>query len=581
MIFFLSQLTFELKHVTIDTYNKVFNMFNKNLESINNPALKRRLEKINPADAKQGITYLITPSNDYILLKDDVPLDDLNNPREAIKHNLKINIKEEMRPNDIIVVFGLGLGYLLDEVFTTYPSRIFVYEPDLNLMHFVLSNVDISEHLSSGRVYITNDLDELIKKLETTYISKDKLEIVYLQNYAIVRNKELLIMTQRAFEACKSKLVDVNTIAKFSERWLVNTMNNISSVNNGEAYLLSDLENKFIGQTAMILGAGPSLADNIQRIKMHRSRFVIFAVNKVVKYLEQNNIIPDFVVCLDAGNMDRTIEANPHYLSQINCIVDMRADKTLFAKPFKKIFVNFSDTDFIVTKLAKSNPFMKIYESGGTSTIMALVAAAKLGFSKIVLAGIDLAFKDSMVYADGETMNRVSQEEIIVDKVKQNLVQVKSVTGATVYTREDYQAFIHQFGEVIKLLGNPNVYSLTTFGAEIKGVRAVNFESLSLMVAADVQILSTLKPFKFNTETFVQDEFLNINNIIAVLSKEVFSPELVSAIVKSVLIYQYVQSDILTVLQSNFDPLLAENFINKTKQAIKVVVDILQNNKLI
>ena len=33
-------------------------------------------------------------------------------------------------------------------------------------------------------------MDELIDKLASTYISKDKVEIVYLQNYALVNNKE-------------------------------------------------------------------------------------------------------------------------------------------------------------------------------------------------------------------------------------------------------------------------------------------------------------------------------------------------------------------------------------------------------
>ena len=65
-----------------------------------------------------------------------------------------------MRPKDTIITFGIGLGYLLDEVFNTYPSKIYIYEPDINLLHFVLNNVDISEHLSSGRIYISSDLDE-------------------------------------------------------------------------------------------------------------------------------------------------------------------------------------------------------------------------------------------------------------------------------------------------------------------------------------------------------------------------------------------------------------------------------------
>jgi hypothetical protein len=556
-------------------------MLNKNLEAMDNAALKRRLEKVDPLEARKGITYIITKSNDYILLKDDVPIDDLENPRAAIQQHLKSSIKNEMKSNDIIINFGIGLGYLLDETYNTYPSKIFVYEPDLELLHFVLSNVDISEHLSSGRVFITNDMDELISQLGKVYISKDKVEIVYLQNYGIIQNKELLVLTQRVFEACKSKLVDVNTIAKFSETWLFNTLDNLTAVNKNNCYLLSDLEDKFIGQAALLLGAGPSLNDNIDKIKANRNKFVIFAVNKTVQYLEQQGVIPDFVVCLDAKNMKTTLDVSPEFLAKTNCIMDLRVDKNLFSKTFKKVFVSFSDTDFLVGKLAKTNSFMKIYESGGTSTILGLVAAEKMGFSKIVLAGVDLAFKDNVIYANGEVMNRITQEEIVVDNVKKNLVQVKSVTGDIVQTRDDYQAFIHQFGEVVKSLGNPNVYNLSTFGADIEGVKPVSFETLSLMVPANLSSLDEVTPFKLKTDEFIQEEFMNINNIITMLSKEVFSPALVSSIVKSVLIYQYMQSDILVILQRNFDPQAAEDFINKTKNAIKVVVESLQKNKLI
>ena len=191
---------------------KDFEMFEKNLRAIDNAALQRRLSRISIEESRVGISYCVTPSNDYVLLKDDIPADDLNNPRESVQKVLKENVKHDMKSNDIIITFGLGLGYLLDETFQKYPSRIFIYEPDLNLLHFVLNNVDISEHLSSGRVFLTNDLDELINKLSSSFITKDKVEIVYLPNYALVKNKELLLLTIKVFDACKSKLVDVNTI---------------------------------------------------------------------------------------------------------------------------------------------------------------------------------------------------------------------------------------------------------------------------------------------------------------------------------------------------------------------------------
>ena len=333
-------------------------MFEKNLEYIKDEALKRRLSKISIEDAKEGIEYCVTPSNDYVLLKNTLPTDDLNNPREAVKQMLDNNIKNEMKSNDIIITFGIGLGYLLDETFNRYPSKIFVYEPDVNLLRFVLHNVDISEHLASGRVYITNDMDELIEKLSETYITRDKVEVVYLQNYAIVKNKEILSFTQRVFNACKTKMIDINTITKFSQVWLDNTINNLAYINNNTGYLLSAIENKYVGQTALVAGAGPSLKDNIEAIKANREKLTIFAVNKAVKYLVQNGVTPDFVVFLDARNAMSTLGEWASYIKNVNCITDIRSDKEIVKVGFNKIFYAFSENDSIVKKIAEYNKIL-------------------------------------------------------------------------------------------------------------------------------------------------------------------------------------------------------------------------------
>ena len=94
-------------------------------------------------------------------------------------------------------------------------------------------------------------------------------------------------------------------------------------------------------------------------------------------------------------------------------------------------------------------------------------------------------------------------------------------------------------------------------------------------------ILSEAKSFKFETQEWTQDELRLINNIINFISKNVFSPALVSAITQSSLVYGYMQADVLKVLQSNFEPSLAESFIEKSKVAIREIVETLQKNRLI
>ena len=558
-------------------------MFNKNLEFLGNDALKNRLTRITLDESSKRMSYCMTPSNDYLLMKDDVPIDDINNPREAVKEMLKSTIKNPMDKNDIIITFGIGLGYLLDEVFNTYNSKIYVFEPDLKLLHFVLNNVDISEHLSSGRVFITNDLNELLNKLTQTYINKDKVEIVYLKNYALTKSNELLELTQKVYETCKTKMLDVNTIAKFSKQWLINFLTNISATNSGTVFALSDLENKFIGQTALIIAAGPSLTENIEKIKANRDKYVVFAVNKVLRVLAANGITPDFALCLDAYSINATLTGLEDYCSQIACINDLKSDLSLLTRPFKKHFLTFSANDLVASKLANYNKFIKTAEFGGSATTMALVVAHSLGFSKIIFAGLDLAFKDDVMYATGETIQQTPAGQVVVSNVTKNISRVKSVTGEIVKTRDDYAAFIHHFETLLKDLNIKEVYNTTSFGANIEGMKNVKFDDIPLFLSSlgTSLILNSVQPIKFEIKDWTQEELFLINNVISLLSKGVFSPALISAIVKSSLLYSYMQADIIKVMQAKFEPSLAEDFINKSKVSIKNVVEYLQKLRLI
>ena len=178
-------------------------------------------------------------------------------------------------------------------------------------------------------------------------------------------------------------------------------------------------------------------------------------------------------------------------------------------------------------------------------------------------------------------MQRVSQSEIVVDNVKKNLVQVKSVTGGTVYTREDYETFIYHFGALIKELNHHEIYNISSFGAYIEGVKNTSFDELELFRTSSMQPVNSTQVFKFELKDFIQDEFMQINSIISHLSKGHFTPSLINTIIKSAFVYQYMQSEILEILQKNLAPEKGDEFIAQTKASIKNIVEHLQYCKLI
>jgi hypothetical protein len=363
----------------------------------------------------------------------------------------------------------------------------------------------------------------------------------------------------------------------------VNALKNLGIIKHGGINRVSDLENKFEGQTALILAAGPSLKDNYEKIKANRGKFVIFAVNKVLKDVLANGITPDFVVCLDPQNIEKTFEGLDSQLEKINCICDVKSSYLLFKKVFKKIYVTFSTGDMIVKELKEYNPSIVTYECGGSAATMSLVVASKLGFSKIIFSGLDLAFKNDVAYANGETINKISDNMINADHAQKELTKIKSVTGEDVLTREDYAAYVKHFETLIKEYNITDIYNTTSFGAAIQGMKNVPFENISLLTVSNTTslILGDVKPFTLETSAWTKQELYLINNVIALLAEEAFSPALVSSIVKSPILYQYLQAEVLKALQSRMEDSMALEFIENAKAAIKDIVELLQINGLI
>ena len=220
---------------------------------------------------------------------------------------------------------------------------------------------------------------------------------------------------------------------------------------------------------------------------------------------------------------------------------------------------------------------------GGSATTTAFVTAVKMGFSKVILTGVDLAIKNNTVYSTGETCEIVSENQIKINSIVKNVTKVPSVTGGEVLTTDDYAAFIHHFNTLIKDLNYTEVYNTSSFGANISGMKNAKFDSILLLGLSNATAIKVgeASPFKFNVDKWTQDELTLINNIIELLSKGTFSPALVASIVKSSLMYQYMQANILEVLQSKMADGLAEEFIGKTKESVKIIIDYLQKYGLI
>ena len=140
-------------------------MFNQNVLSLKkcNLNLADKLIGLSFDKARETIDIAKSESDDAIFIKNNIPLESTVNPIEEAFYEVQSSIKSSMGAFDFIIIFGLGVGYMLDYIFEKYNSKIILVEPDINVMRTAFEMVDYSKYLESGRLFMTCNYEDVYK----------------------------------------------------------------------------------------------------------------------------------------------------------------------------------------------------------------------------------------------------------------------------------------------------------------------------------------------------------------------------------------------------------------------------------
>ncbi|MDO6426458.1 DUF115 domain-containing protein [Thalassotalea sp. 1_MG-2023] len=184
-------------------------------------------------------------------------------------------------------------------------------------------------------------------------------------------------------------------------------------------------KNKFKGDTCIILAGGPSLDEDIEWVKKHKDHVVIIAVSRIARKLNQIGLIPHIVVSVD-----------PYEISY-----DVSKELLLF--PSNVLFLHSNSvTPFLLAQWHGKSAYLNrrypwdekgdeknLKSAGPTVTNTALKAAVDMGFSNILLSGVDLCFSEK-----GVTHASGSNEANIGPTLGRPGTWVKTYAGNTVET---------------------------------------------------------------------------------------------------------------------------------------------------
>ena len=182
----------------------------------------------------------------------------------------------------------------------------------------------------------------------------------------------------------------------WKNKWILNAASNFAYVRPTET--LERLIDKYKDYTAVIVGSGGSLDDNYEKLKkLDRSKTLILCVNSSLKTLIANQIIPDYVVAVDASDhIYKDFDNINTYLLKLiaNTSVDPR---TLSTWEGERYLFNMDQkgSDFLENTLHVMYSKYPQIQNAGCSVNSSVIIALMMGCRKIYLVGADFGYSDN------------------------------------------------------------------------------------------------------------------------------------------------------------------------------------------
>ena len=205
----------------------------------------------------------------------------------------------------VLVVIGLGLGYLLDALEqTTLRTRVLALEPFPGVARAMLTRRDWTRWLASGRLTLLVGPDYAGAAEAWKLLGRDDEPPRIIM--APVIGREFADAARRAKDVVRQILAGArandHARHKFAGRYLLNTLANLPVIAaEGDANALTGI---FADVPAVVVAAGPSLDQSLELLSNVGDRALIIAVDTALRPLIAAGIRPHLVVTVDPSEIN-------------------------------------------------------------------------------------------------------------------------------------------------------------------------------------------------------------------------------------------------------------------------------------
>lgn len=459
--------------------------------------------------SKFSIEYLSTNNNLETIKVNDFLLHSKYNPLLEAKRI----VEKEFEPNFVHVVFGYGLGYIVEELKSkvTKNEKLIVIDPICReFANFVENSEDI--------IFINEIKKELIIEIISITLKNlsAKVKVLCSPNYDKILKEEFLIVLESVKTVQKLHQVRENTTRQFSFKWQENYIHNLLNMFMNAS--LNELE-KIYTCPVIIISGGPSLKKQIPLLKKVKDKVITIASGSTINSLLHHGIEPDYVVSIDGG------EANYNHFKEIS---DIKTNLIFGFSSYYKIqetfpnnkyaLLDIGDSDFQKYIKEKFNVEVPLIAGGASVANFALTVACYMTHGPIAIIGQDLAYTDNSTHEDSNKHYKKIDESY---KKEREMFEITGYYNDKVLTDYAFLLMKKDFERINKQIQHSApIFNCTEGGAMIKEMKQLPFlEFCNHFVNGENKSLvnNLFKNQGLNKESFIgkmQDEINIYNKII-------------------------------------------------------------------
>ncbi|EFN0426818.1 motility associated factor glycosyltransferase family protein, partial [Campylobacter jejuni] len=385
-------------------------LFNKNIEALNNILLKESLKEIKSSKFE----LILGKDNLDINLKDTSIKNNGGGYNENLLYQDPIKELQTMLNtyNDkyllypVLYFYGFGNGILFKALLQNKNHQhIVVFEKDIEIIWIMFHILDFSSELQSARLMVLNTNKPEIQDYNELCSSKpffqfSRIYFLELMSHYYERfHEDVLELNKKLVQDFKDSILSHGNDPLDALQGIEQFVYNLPQMITHPSYKELLSKRKGISDTAIIVSTGPSLTKQLPLLKKYASKATIFCADSSYPILAKHNIKPDYVLSLERIPLTSEFFNNDFGEFDKDILFVLKS----YVHPHTTKYLQKNNRNFmLVSTYASFINYLKLddfgyFNMGFSVANMNFLLAIHLKHKNIVLIGQDLAYaKDGL-----------------------------------------------------------------------------------------------------------------------------------------------------------------------------------------